>query len=145
MRHGHAKYNARTPTYRTWQNMVQRCTNQNHTHWEYYGGRGITVCERWLTFDKFLEDMGSKPEGLTLDRINNDGNYELSNCRWATRSEQNFNRRRLTTTCPQGHEYTPENTYVSPNGSRFCRTCKRARGNTARDAWRRRQREARAA
>ncbi len=82
-----------SPTYSSWNNMIQRCTNPKYTYYEYYGGRGITVCNRWLDFRNFLEDMGNKPEGLTLDRVDVDGNYELSNCRWATRKEQAQNRR----------------------------------------------------
>jgi len=66
--------------------MVQRCTNPKAQAWRNYGGRGIGVCERWLKFENFLADMGERPIGLDLDRINNDGNYEPSNCRWTTRS-----------------------------------------------------------
>lgn len=91
--HGSAK-NGRTPTYNTWMNMIQRCTNANAPGYKHYGGRGITVCERWLKFENFLADMGERPEGLTLDRIDNDGNYEPGNCRWATCEQQNANRRR---------------------------------------------------
>lgn len=78
--------------YGTWIKMLDRCKNEKHIHYHRYGGRGITVCERWHDIKNFLEDMSPTfKEGLTLDRINNDGNYEPSNCRWATRKEQRSN------------------------------------------------------
>lgn len=84
-----------TKTYKCWDNMIQRCTNENRDNYENYGGRGIKVCESWrVNFRNFLNDMGDKPIGLTLDRIDNDGNYEKDNCRWATYSTQNKNRRK---------------------------------------------------
>lgn len=81
-------------TYGIWQAMRGRCLNPNNSRWTSYGGRGIAVCERWNSFQNFLEDMGEVPDKLTLDRINVDGNYEPSNCRWATWEEQAKNKRK---------------------------------------------------
>jgi hypothetical protein len=79
-------------TYRSWRSMKNRCTNPNTPNYNSYGGRGITVCERWLnSFENFLADMGERPEGTSIDRIDVNGNYEQSNCRWATPKEQSNN------------------------------------------------------
>lgn len=91
--HGHYKNNKESPTYTSWNHMMDRCKNPKHLHYHRYGGRGITVCKRWIKFKNFLEDMGERPEGLTLDRRNNDRGYYPKNCRWATNIQQNRNRR----------------------------------------------------
>lgn len=84
---------SRTPTHNSWRGMVERCNNPKHEFYRYYGGRGVSVCERWLSFDNFYYDMGDKPKGCSIDRINTNGNYELNNCRWSTIKEQARNAR----------------------------------------------------
>ena len=91
--HGHAKRGKKTPTFRSWLAMHSRCRYPSQAAWKNYGGRGITVCERWRDFRNFLADMGVKPANRSLDRIDNDGNYTPENCRWATVKQQLANRR----------------------------------------------------
>lgn len=94
-RHGFKTRANPSAEYRIWRGMIDRCSNRNNKFWHRYGGRGITVCQRWRDdFLNFYADMGPRPDpSLSLDRIDNDGNYELGNCRWATKSEQAKNRR----------------------------------------------------
>lgn len=93
-RHGWCSRLWKKPEYTAWCHMKARCQNQRHKYYKYYGGRGISVCDRWQIFQNFIEDMGRRPSSKhSLDRINNDGNYEPGNCRWATKADQMLNRR----------------------------------------------------
>lgn len=111
--------------FRSWVSMKTRCYNAKHDSYKYYGGRGISVCSRWLnSFKDFYADMGPRPDGHTLDRIDTNGNYEPSNCRWSDHSTQMKNRRRrIKTHCAMGHCMDIDNTLVSKGGRRRCRTC----------------------
>ena len=93
-KHGNSRRGNHSGSYITWRGMVERTSNPNHKSYKFYGGRGIIVCDRWLSsFENFLQDMGNRPEGFTLDRIDPDGNYEPLNCRWADEETQRNNKR----------------------------------------------------
>ena len=113
-----------------WRDMLHRCYNPQIPAYKDYGGRGITVCTEWFVFSNFYIDMSPEfSKELSLDRIDNNGNYSKGNCRWATQSLQNTNKRKPNpkTHCIHGHEFTSENTYLQtrPNGYIFrsCKTC----------------------
>jgi hypothetical protein len=93
-RHGNAVRRAQgNGAYSSWRGMKERCNRPGSAYFHLYGGRGIRVCERWWTFENFLADMGERPDGKSLDRVDPNGNYEPANCRWATPLEQTHNRR----------------------------------------------------
>lgn len=115
------------PLYWTWEGMRKRCNQKSAHDYPRYGGRGVTVCPEWKTFWKFLEDMGEKPSAShSLDRIDNSKGYSKDNCRWATKKQQQDNRR-ITNECYRGHPWTTESTYLlkSSSGStrRRCKIC----------------------
>lgn len=106
VRHGHTSGGKTTPTYFCWHDMIKRCLSKTHRDYQNYGARGISVCKRWESFENFLADMGEKPIGMTIERIDNNNGYFHDNCRWATLAEQNRN--------------TRSNVFLTFNGRTLC-------------------------
>lgn len=93
MTHGHCANGRRPPTYNSWMRMRGRCLDVKNRKYAEYGAKGVTVCDRWATFENFLADMGERPAGMSVDRVRSTENYEPGNCRWATTTTQNRNRK----------------------------------------------------
>jgi hypothetical protein len=129
--HGYASRGPKPPTYQSWCDMKRRCLDPLRQGYENYGGRGIKVCERWLFFGNFLQDMGECPKGLTLERIDNNKGYYKDNCKWATRAEQSRNKREYKNSTSgvrgvaknncitKGKLYTYWTAWMSQNGKTF--------------------------
>lgn len=105
--HGHnTRKTGQSPTYKSWRAMLKRCNNPKQTGYQNYGGKGIKVCKEWESFERFLSDMGERPEGKTLDRIDNDLDYTKDNCRWMNMTEQANNRSTNTRLTYKGQTHT---------------------------------------
>jgi hypothetical protein len=113
--------------YKIWNNMKQRCTNPNNPRYADYGGRGITVCDRWMDFNNFIADVGDRPANLTIDRIDNDKGYEPNNVRWVSKADNNRNSRRCVMVTIDGVS-KPINVWCKENGIPYV-TCKQRRRN----------------
>ncbi|MND76611.1 hypothetical protein D3C80_682590 [compost metagenome] len=124
--HGHASHDRSTPTYEAWRSMKKRCLNPAHHAYNDYGGRGIGICEAWMSFQAFLADMGECPEGMTLDRRDNSLGYSADNCRWVTMSVQNNNKRSNSILSFQGKSLTISE-WAAATGIKDCTLSERLR------------------
>ena len=129
----HAKRDSKiSPTYRSWSAMLTRCNNNKSISYKYYGAKGISVCPEWRDFGVFFRDMGPRPEGMTLDRINGQLGYFKENCRWATPAQQSINRS-IKDICIRGHSLSDlTSVHVSKEGWRSCRKCRAVRAKVYR-------------
>lgn len=123
-----------TRTYAVWRGMKNRCTNEKDSNYRYYGGRGITVCRRWMAFENFLADMGVRPAGLWLDRINNDKGYSPRNCRWATPLQQARNKQKTVFIKFRGERLCLSEWAERTGISRHCIRARQKAGWSVRDA-----------
>jgi len=122
-KHGHTWRGGHTATYNSWRSMIRRCGDPTNSA---YGGRGISVCERWRNFAAFLDEMGERPTGTTIGRLDKDGNYEPGNVAWQTKEDQLADRgpnRNLRDRCRRGHLYDECGVYIAGQTRRVCKAC----------------------
>lgn len=133
--HGATRDYSRTGAYQTWVGMHSRCYDENQPNYANYGGRGIAVCPEWFEYERFLSDMGERPAGRSIDRIDNLGSYQKDNCRWATRKEQSSNTRANVYVTHQGVSVTVTEACRISGASRATLDWYRKRGEDVQSAF----------